>query len=231
MPLSIVIPVLNEANEIAACLRALAPLRAQGAEVIVADGGSSDATAERAAPFADALLRCERGRARQMNAGALHANNAILLFLHADSRLPPNAARTILDSLARTGCRWGHFDVRLSGVRPVFRIVEFMMNWRSRVTGIATGDQGIFVERALFASVGGFPSIALMEDIALSRLLKRHGAPLCLRERIVSSSRRWERDGAGRTIWLMWRLRLAYWLGADPRRLARAYYPQSAKEQ
>jgi rSAM/selenodomain-associated transferase 2 len=226
MRLSIIVPVLNEAETIVTCLSALQALRERGHEVIVADGGSADATADLARPLADRLVASERGRSKQMNAGAAQARGSVLLFLHADVRLPAAA-----DNLVHEGCthqhkRWGRFDLRLSGDRGVLRCVETLMNWRSRWTGIATGDQAIFVERKLFDEAGGFPAIALMEDIALSRTLKRlAGWPLCLEQPVFASSRRWERNGIVRTILLMWRLRLAYWMGMDPARLARVYYP------
>jgi rSAM/selenodomain-associated transferase 2 len=209
---------------IAGCLASLAPLRRRGVELIVADGGSSDDTVALATPMCDRVVHSARGRALQMNAGAEAADGEVLLFLHADSVLPDDADRLILDGLAAHGRHWGRFDVRLSGPQRMLRLVEFMMNLRSRLTGIATGDQGIFVSRAVFAACGGFPAIELMEDIALSEALKPLGRPLCLRERIVTSSRRWEQHGILRTILTMWRLRLRYFLGADPAVLARIYH-------
>lgn len=222
MRLSVIVPSLNETDGIVESLTALAPLRAQGHEVIVVDAGA-DGTADLAIPLADRVLRAPRGRAVQMNHGAEVATGDVLLFLHADTRLPPDAARAITAGLAQTGRAWGRFDVRLSGHQPLLRIVERMMNWRSRLTGIATGDQAIFVERALFHAVGGHPEIALMEDIALSKRLKRHGPPLCLGAPVLTSSRRWERDGIVRTVLLMWWLRLRYFLGASPAQLAAVY--------
>jgi rSAM/selenodomain-associated transferase 2 len=222
MRLSVVIPTLNEAAQIGDLLADLAPTREQGAELILVDGGSTDGTSAAAAPFVNRVLGAPRGRATQMNTGAWEASGEILWFLHADTRLPPEAPEVLLAACKR-GAAWGRFDVRLSGRLPVLRLVERAMNLRSRLTGIATGDQGIFVTRAAFEGVGGYPEIPLMEDIALSRALRRLARPACLRTRIQTSSRRWEERGALRTILLMWRLRLAYALGADPHRLARLY--------
>ncbi len=224
-PLSIVVPVLEEAGGIVPLLERLAPFRSRGVEVLVADGGSVDGTPELAAPLADRVVRARPGRARQMNAGARAARGGVLLFLHADTVLPAEADRLVLDGLAATGRAWGRFDVRLSGTAPALRMVETLMNLRSRWTGIATGDQAIFVRRDVFEQVGGYPDMPLMEDVALSAALRRVSPPLCLRERVVTSSRRWETRGIARTIVEMWRLRAAFALGASPWRLARAYYP------
>jgi rSAM/selenodomain-associated transferase 2 len=223
MRLSIVIPALEESQAITAALAALQPLRAQGHEVIVVDGGSRDATLLIARLLADRAFAHAPGRAAQMNAGARQARGDVLLFLHADSLLPSNAPRAIAEALA-AGAAWGRFDVRIGGRPWVLRLVASMMNLRSRLTGIATGDQGIFVARSLFERVGGYAAIPLMEDVALSKALKRAaGRPACLRVRIETSGRRWEAQGPWRTIFTMWRLRLAYALGADPVRLARHY--------
>ncbi len=223
--LSIVIPTLDEAALIEGCLLPLQPLREAGCEVLVADGGSRDATAALAAPLADRVLQAPRGRAAQMNAGALAARAPVLLFLHADTRLPPGAVAAVLEGLAASGRGWGRFEVRLDGSHPLLRVVERAMGLRSRLTGICTGDQALFVERELFWRVGGYPPIPLMEDVALSRLLKRAaGRPLCLGLAVRTSARRWEGEGVLRTIGLMWALRAAYALGADPARLHRLYY-------
>jgi rSAM/selenodomain-associated transferase 2 len=221
--LSIIVPCLNEAEGISGALAALAPLRARGAEVIVVDGGSSDGTVERAAPLADRVISAPRGRASQMNAAAARARGEIMLFLHADTLLPESADALVVEGLKRSRRGWGRFDVVISGGNRLLRVVAWLMNVRSRLTGIATGDQAIFVTRSLFTAAGGYPEIALMEDIALSKRLKRFGRPLCLRHRLVASGRRWEKHGVVRTILLMWRLRLAFWLGADPGKLAVRY--------
>ena len=222
MKLSIVMPVLNEAADIEAALQALAPFRQRGVEVIVADGGSRDGTADLARPLADRVITAPRGRASQMNIGAAAASGDIFLFLHADTRLPENADSIVLKSIARSSRAWGRFDVRIDD-GGLLRLVSLAMNWRSRLTGIATGDQAVFVTRVAFETAGGFPAIALMEDVALSARLKRIGPPLALRARVTTSPRRWRKHGTLRTMLLMWQLRLRFYLGADPAKLARAY--------
>ena len=219
--LSIVVPVLDEADGIEACLRALVPLRLRGVEVIVVDGGSADVTASLARPLADRVITAPRGRASQMNTGARAARGEALLFLHADTRLPEDADLLVTAALGRAA--WGRFDVRIEGEAVGLRVVGAFMNARSRLTGIATGDQAIFVRRAVFDALAGFPEIALMEDIVLSQRLRALSRPACLRERVVTSGRRWDRRGLVPTILLMWRLRFAYWRGADPADLARRY--------
>jgi rSAM/selenodomain-associated transferase 2 len=216
--LSIVVPVLNEAPGIRAALEALAPLRAGGHQVIVADGGSDDGTPDLARPLCDRLVIAPRGRASQMNAGAREATGDVLVFLHADTCCPPDAAAAIAQAMKRH--LWGRFDVEIEGRHPLLKVVAWSMNLRSRLSGIATGDQAIFVRRDAFA---GFAQIPLMEDIAFSKAMKRRGPPACLRSRVLTSGRRWESRGVLRTIVLMWRLRLAYALGADPARLAEKY--------
>ena len=220
--LSIIIPVLNERDGLAATLQALTPLRARGVQVIVVDGGSEDDSLAQAKPLADHALAGPRGRARQMNTGAALAEGNVLLFLHADTQLPDNAD-TLVSGVIDAGALWGRFDVHIEGHSPVLRVVATMMNLRSRLSGIATGDQAIFVQRAAFDAVDGFPDQALMEDIELSKRLRRLGAPACLHARVRTSGRRWESRGVWRTIALMWRLRWRYWLGASPEQLARAY--------
>jgi rSAM/selenodomain-associated transferase 2 len=225
MKLSIVMPVLNEADGIEEALGALAPLRRRGIEVVVADGGSSDGTVALARRLADIVIAAPRGRATQMNVGAAASSGEVLLFLHADTRLPEKADVLIGDGLARSGCAsgpfWGRFDVRIAGAHPLLRLIAAAMNLRSRITGIATGDQAIFMSRAAFGP--GFPDIALMEDIAMTKRLKRTGPPLRIAAPVVTSGRRWEKHGVMRTIVLMWWLRLAYFLGANPTWLARSY--------
>ncbi|HEV8553716.1 MAG TPA: TIGR04283 family arsenosugar biosynthesis glycosyltransferase [Casimicrobiaceae bacterium] len=227
--LSVIVPTLNEAQGIGAYLWALQPLRRRGNEVIVVDGGSSDDTPGLAAPLADRVISARRGRASQMNTGARYAHGNVLLFLHADTRLPECAESLLANELADERWMWGRFDVAIESAHPLLPVVAWFMSRRSRLTGIVTGDQAMFVRRQAFATVGGFPDLPLMEDIALSRRLKCLGRPLCLNERAITSGRRWEQRGVLRTIVLMWRLRAGYWLGADPSRLAQAYAATSAE--
>ena len=221
--LSIIIPVLNEAGRIADALVALQPLRERGAEIVVVDGASTDTTAELAARGADVVIRAPRGRASQQNAGAQRALGDTFLFLHSDTQLPLNADRLIADALDDSAAQWGRFDVRFDTDQPMLRVVATLMNARSRLTGVATGDQCLFVRRSAFEAVGGFPEVALMEDVAFSKLLRRHSAPRCLRNKVTTSARRWQKNGVWRTIFLMWGLRLAYAIGVSPTRLARWY--------
>lgn len=220
--LSIIMPVYNEAEGIVATLQALAPLRARGVQLLVVDGGSQDATVALATPWADAVLAGPRGRARQMNAGAQQARGDTLLFLHADTLLPEQADALVLAAL-QAAPGWGRFDVRISGRPWMLRVVARMMNLRSRWTGVATGDQALFVSRRLFDQVGGFPDQPLMEDIELSCRLRALQPPVCLRPPVLTSGRRWEARGVWRTIWLMWCLRWRYWRGEPAESLARAY--------
>lgn len=224
MRLSIIVPSLNEGEQALACLKHLAPLRAAGHELILVDGGSRALDREQLQPWVDQLLVSDPGRARQMNRGARAARGDLFWFLHADTRLEAGMAEAMLAALSNAP-GWGRFDVRLDGRQPLLRLVERMMNWRSRWSGIATGDQGLFIHRQLFQQVGGYPDQALMEDVEISARLKRIIPPHCLRQRLLTSSRRWERQGVVRTIVLMWGLRLAYWLGVSPSRLARYYRP------
>lgn len=221
--ISIVVPTFNEAQGVAAALAALGPLRARGHEVIVVDGGSSDGTPVLARDAADRVISAPRSRASQMNAGAMLARGNVLVFLHADTYLPEDTDALILRGLAASGRAWGRFDVRIEGESPFLPVIAFCMNLRSRATGIASGDQAIFVLRDAFERVGRFPSLALMEDLALSRSLKRISPPLCLARKAVTSGRRWERNGVLRTVLLMWWLRLGFFFGASPARLARFY--------
>jgi rSAM/selenodomain-associated transferase 2 len=223
--ISIVIPCLNEARITEERLSALQPLREAGHELVVVDGGSTDGTPVIAFPLVDRLVTSPAGRAIQMNRGVRCARHGVLWFLHMDSEPPRRGAEAVL-AAALDGPGWGRFDVHLAGRSPMFRVIERMMNLRSRVSGIATGDQGVFVSRGLFEAAGGFPEIPLMEDIALSKRLKAIARPACLRSRITTSSRRWERHGILRTILTMWLLRAAYQLGVDPAALARVYYPR-----
>lgn len=226
--LSIVMPVLDEAAHLPERLAELADLRARGVELVIVDGGSRDGTVALARAAGLAPLFTTAGRAHQMNAGAAHARGDVLLFLHADTRLPPHADALVRQALADGRHVWGRFDVAIETRVAMLRVVAAMMNLRSRATGIATGDQAIFVTRAAFDAVGGFPEQPLMEDVELSKRLKRLSAPACLRARARTSGRRWETHGVWRTILLMWRLRWAYWRGAPAAVLAPAYRPQRA---
>jgi len=221
--LSIIIPALNEEETIQSCLKRLQPLRGREAEVILVDGGSSDRTVALAHGLADAVINAPRGRALQMNAGARRASGETLLFLHADTILPIEAMEQIDTASNGPQFVWGRFDVQFDSPLRVLQLVAALMNLRSRYTGIATGDQAIFVQRAAFERIGGFPEIPIMEDIVLSRLLKGIAPPVCLRSKVTTSGRRWEQHGAIRTILLMWRLRLEYFFGADPSHLAIRY--------
>jgi rSAM/selenodomain-associated transferase 2 len=225
--LSIIVPTLNEAGGIVATLESLGELRRRGHEVIVVDAGSGDGTAELARGLADRVVCAPAGRASQMNAGARVATGDVLLFLHADTRLPGEADRLVLQGLDAGGRAWGRFDVRIAGSHPLLPLVAAMMNLRSRLTRICTGDQGIFVRREAFEAIGGYPGQALMEDLAISARLRRVSAPLCLKPRCVTSARRWESQGVLRTIALMWWLRLQYALGVAPERLAHDYERRS----
>jgi rSAM/selenodomain-associated transferase 2/rSAM/selenodomain-associated transferase 1 len=224
MRISVIVPALDEADAIGALLHALQPLRAAGGELIVVDGGSRDATAAVAAPLADRIVVAARGRASQLNAGAAVATGGVLLFVHADSRLQAADAAAMPSRLASSRRRWGRFDVAIEGRSRLLPMVAATMNARSRLTGIATGDQAMFVERGLFEAVGGFPLQPLMEDVELSRRLKRAaGRPLCVRGPVRTSGRRWDANGAWRTIAAMWRLRFDYWRGVRADDLARRY--------
>ena len=221
--LSVIIPALNEAGCIRELCRALQPLRSRGHEVILVDGGSDDHTLALGKPLVDRVLCSARGRASQMRAGAAAANGTILWFLHADTGVPDNPDHLILAALENSRTEWGRFDVLLSDRHLVLRSVAYLMNLRSRISGIATGDQGIFVRRSLSEKAGGVPLLPLMEDVAFSRALKKHGRPACIRQKLLTSARRWKKHGIARTILTMWGLRLAYFIGISPHHLAKYY--------
>lgn len=221
--ISIIIPVLNEAEALRLHLPLLQHVRLAGHELIVIDGGSTDGEMKLIEPLVDTLVESSPGRARQMNAGARVARGEVLLFLHIDTVLPADGLDQIQSAMRKLSIMWGRFDVRLSGQRPVFRLIEFMINLRSRVSGVATGDQGIFVRASVFRRLGGFPDLPLMEDVALSKSLRRIVSPVCLRTRVTTSSRRWEKHGVMRTVLLMWWLRMLYFLGVSPARLHEMY--------
>lgn len=226
MRLAVIVPALNEDAAIVPALARLAALRDRGVTVIVVDGGSRDDTALHARPLADSLLHSDRGRAQQMNVGAkaaLDGGAEALVFLHADCILPDLSDRLIEAALLDGRHEWGRFDVRIEGEAPVLSVVSTLMNWRSRLTGICTGDQAIFVTRAAFEQLSGFAAIPLMEDIEFSKRARRISWPAAIAARVRTSGRRWQRHGVWRTIVLMWSFRLAYFLGADPHRLAQRY--------
>jgi rSAM/selenodomain-associated transferase 2 len=218
---SIIIPTLNEQQGIEACLQTLQKLRSQ-AEIIIADGGSQDDTVFIVKTWVDQVIHTKKGRAKQMNAAAKCATGEILIFLHADTFLPDDALILIEQALS-SDKQWGRFNISLIGASLMLKVIAQMMNWRSYLTGIATGDQAIFVCRALFEKIGGYAEIALMEDIALSRTLKTQGSPVCLKAKVKSSGRRWQQFGFFKTILLMWNLRIRYWLGQSPDKLAALY--------
>ncbi len=220
---SIIVPLLNEAHELPELLQHLRLLSRRGTEVLIADGGSDDGSADIAECAGFVVLRTVRGRARQMNAAAALATGDTLLFLHADTRLPQGPTIWIEQALADNRHVWGRFDVCIHGRPAMLRVVSCLMNFRSRLTGIATGDQAMFVTRRAFDAVGGFPDQALMEDIELSKRLRSLSRPACLARCVTTSGRRWEARGVWRTIFLMWRLRWDYWRGVPVQRLAKDY--------
>ena len=221
MNFSIIIPTLNEEKTIESCLSALQPLR-NNCEIIIVDGGSIDNTRVIARSLADKVVSSDKGRARQMNNGARYASGNVLIFLHADTSLPKNALQLIQQKL-NSSRKWGRFDIQLSGKHFMLKVIAQMMNWRSRLTGITTGDQVIFVTRLAFEKAGQYPEISLMEDIAICKALKKISPPICLKAKVISSGRRWERYGIYKTILLMWNIRLRYFFGADPQILAFLY--------
>lgn len=223
MTLSIIVPVLNESASLPDLLARLGPLQHEGVDVLLVDGGSSDDTVTLAERGGWRVIHSERGRARQMNVGAAHASGQVLLFLHADTQLPAGAPQLVQQALRGAQPCWGRFDVQIAGRPALLKVVAQLMNWRSRWTGIATGDQALFMTRHAFDTVGGFPAQPLMEDIEISKRLRRLGAPACLRAKVITSGRRWETRGVWRTIFLMWRLRWAYWRGTPAAELAKAY--------
>ncbi len=221
--LSVIVPALNEGRIIASCIGNIRQACGPDTDIIVVDGGSSDSTPEQAREAGARVLSVARGRASQMNAGAAVARGSLLLFLHADTRLPAGAGALVRCALHGDGVAWGRFDVQMVTTSPFLRLVALFMNLRSRLTGVATGDQAVFVRRECFEQVRGFPVIALMEDIAMSRALRALQWPSCLSARVTISGRRWQRRGTLRTILLMWKLRWLYYRGVSPDRLAQLY--------
>lgn len=221
--LSIIVPLFNESGQLASLIDHLRLWKSKGCDIILVDGGSSDDTLAKIQGSGLKALSAPRGRARQMNAGAAVAEGEILLFLHADTRLCDGADTLVRNALARNNRYWGRFDVRIEGDHWLLMVVGGLMNLRSRLTGMATGDQCLFVSATIFHAVGGFPEQPLMEDIELSRRLLRVSRPACLRRKVTTSGRRWRDRGVWRTIWLMWRLRWAYWRGTPAEQLVERY--------
>lgn len=221
--ISIIIPVINEASSIVAFLKSLQHYRENGHEIILVDGGSSDNTVNLIDQYVDHSLVCTLGRATQMNLGARHAKNNCLLFLHSDTYLPDSADTLILNSLSNQN-HWGRFNIKLTGQHFIFRIIESMINLRSKYTGVATGDQAIFINKNIFDKIKGYPDIKLMEDIALSKRLRKQYSCAYLTEKVTTSSRRWEKNGIFRTILLMWILRFLFFIGTKPDYLFKIYY-------
>lgn len=221
--LSIIVPILNESEQLPDLLEHLSLWKQVGCDVILVDGGSVDQSYELAEAQGFKVLRSERGRALQMNAGAAEACGDCLLFLHADTRLPKHADQLILRTIQQTSADWGRFNVRITGRSFMFKVIAWFMNHRSRLSSIVTGDQGIFIRKQLFEKVGGFPVQPLMEDIEFSKRLKKIVKPAALKEKVTTSGRRWEQRGIWSTIYLMWCLRFAYWRGADVDELAAQY--------
>jgi len=220
--IAIIVPVLNEAENLPALINQLSKLNQSEVEIIIVDGGSTDTTLKLLANMNLSAISAPRGRANQMNAGALHSHANILMFLHADTELPANAVKAV-EAAIKEGAFWGRFNVRISGKHPMFKIIAMMMNWRSRLTGMVTGDQVIFIRRELFNAVDGFPEQPLMEDIEISKRLRKISRPACLPETVITSGRRWQKHGVWKTILLMWRLRFAYWRGVPASELAEYY--------
>ena len=220
--LSIIIPVLNEGSILEARLRALQFVRAEGAELIVIDGGSTDDSVRIAEPLCTQLCQSKPGRATQMNQGAARAQGEYLLFLHADTVLSKDCLDALLAALASRPV-WGRFDVSIEGAHPLLPLTAAMMNWRAKWTSVATGDQGIFVSTERFRALGGFPEMPLMEDVALSKMLRRVERPARVSASLLTNGRRWDQGGWLRTVLRMWGLRFAYWSGINAQTLARCY--------
>lgn len=221
--ISIIIPTLNEEGVLEKTLQSLEVIQRQGAEVIIVDGGSVDATLDIAKQFAVQVIQADTGRAKQLNKGAELASGDMLLFLHADTIVPSNTHELVRGACVE-GDVWGRFNVILDSPKPIFRLIETMMNWRSCITSIVTGDQAMFVSKGLFERVGGFPEISLMEDIAVSKKLKSVLPPICFKQPVITSSRRWLEHGILNTVFLMWRLRWGYFMNIDPDVLAKKYH-------
>lgn len=223
MRLSIIVPVLDEASQLPDLFEHLRPLQRAGCEIIFSDGGSTDGSVKLAQASGFPVIIAPRGRARQMNAGAAGATGDVLLFLHADTRLPECADHLVIKALTSGEHCWGRFNVRITGRSFMLGVIGRMMNWRSRLGGIATGDQALFVRRDVFEHLKGYPDQPLMEDVELCKRLLRFSRPACITRCVETSGRRWETAGVWRTILLMWWLRWAYWRGVSAIELAKTY--------
>ena len=221
MNISVIVPVLNEEKTIATTLEALVTLAPY--EIIIVDCGSADRTRELAGQFQVKAISSDHGRGRQMNRGASEASGDVLLFLHADTRLPASALNDIKAALGEPRYLGGRFDVELAGAHWLLPLVGRLISYRSRISKVATGDQALFVRRQVFERIRGFPDMPLLEDVAFCRTLHRLGEVACLRSRVVTSARRWEVDGVWRTIFRMWIIKLLYLVGVSPARLKQFY--------
>jgi len=222
--ISIIIPTLNESESIEKTLNSLHTTLKEGNELIIVDGGSNDDTILKCKNYTDKVYTATKGRAIQMNVGADKSTNDILLFLHADTLMPQNFSAENLTALATITNEWGFFKVKFTSHHLLLRLVSTLMNTRSCLTRIATGDQAIFIKKELFKKIGGYKEIPLMEDIELSISLKKYSKPYCVKEFVMTSSRKWESNGIIKTIILMWKIRFLYFFGVSPQKLVNIYY-------
>ena len=224
---AIIMPVLNEAAILESRITDLRQLQTW-AELCIVDGGSADSTVALARTITPHVLCCQPGRALQMNRGAEEAHAEYLLFLHGDTVLPADF-EAFIAALGNARPFWGFFPVQLVPGGRVLTVVERCINWRSRLTAVATGDQAIFVRRELFERLSGYAAIPLMEDVELSKRLRQFAQPFRWGSAVQTSSRRWQQRGVVPTVLQMWDLRLRYFLGASPQHLHARYYGKTVK--